>query len=59
MAEDGIVLEQDGGASDDYATLVTTDEVIAAKWDLIDLTDDEEEWDDQQDQRTDIRHRNE
>jgi hypothetical protein len=34
MKVDGVVLDADGGTSDDYARLVTTDPVIARKYDM-------------------------
>jgi hypothetical protein len=42
MAKDGIVLEDDGAVADDYATLVTTNSAIAAKYGL-DLEECEDE----------------
>ncbi len=45
MAKDGIVLEDDGAAADDYATLVTTNSAIAAKYglDLEECGEDEDD----------------
>jgi hypothetical protein len=42
MRRDGVVLDDDGGAADDYARLVTTDPKIAEKYGLV---DEDEYWD--------------
>lgn len=51
MRKDGVVLDDDGGAGDDYARLVTTDPAIAEKYGMVEESeywgDDEEDEDEQ------------
>ena len=60
MEADGVLLLDDGGVEDDYATLVTSDEDIAAKYDFQDddLNYDGEyddcEWDELEDEDEDV-----
>ena len=46
MLADGVTLDPNGGAGDDYALLVTTDPLIAKKYDM---EDESQSWDDTED----------
>jgi hypothetical protein len=47
MKADGVVLDPDGGTSDDYASLVTSDPAVAKKWGL---EDEREFWGEDEDE---------
>lgn len=42
MKEDGVVLDPDGGTSDDYAMLTTNDPEIAEKYDMEEIENEED-----------------
>ena len=61
MLADGVTLDPDGRTSDDYACLVTTDPVVAKKYDMHDekefLGDDEQDEQETDDNGTEEQQR--